>query len=93
MRVNWIIAKCNTATAGDGIKLMQFVGTEDEAKEQLVSLAIEDASANQDDFDYGTENASEVQRDVFGNLYAYGCYSDYHIDYSARILGEIPFCD
>lgn len=73
MRVNWIIAKCNTAAAGDGIELMQFVGTEDEAKEQLV--------------------ASEVQRDVFGNLYAYGCYSDYHIDYSARILGEIPFCD
>ena len=88
---NWIIAKCNTA--GDGIELMQFIGTEDEVKEQLAALATEDASANEEDFDNGTENASEVQRDVFGNLYAYGCYSDYHIDYSARILGEIPFCD
>lgn len=88
---NWIIAKCNTA--GDGIELMQFIGTEDEVKEQLAALATEDASANEEDFDYGTENASEVQKDAFGNLYAYGCYPDYHIDYSARMLGEIPFCD
>lgn len=88
---HWIIAKCNTA--GDGIELMQFIGTEDEVKEQLAALATEDASANEDDFDNGTENASEVQKDAFGNFYAYGCYSDYHIDYSARMLGEIPFCD
>lgn len=88
---NWIIAKCNTA--GDGIELMQFIGTEDEVKEQLAALATEDASANEEDFDNGTENASEVQKDAFGNFYAYGCYSDYHIDYSARMLGEIPFCD
>lgn len=84
---NWIIAKCYTA--GDGIEMKQFVGTEEEVKEILAGMAVDDASENKAEFEYGTVDASEVGNDCFGSLYAYGCYSDYHIDYSARRLADI----
>lgn len=89
---NWVIAKCNSD--GDGIELKQFVGTEDEAKELLAKMAADDASENcdeDDDLEYGTEDASEVSKDCFGSLYAYRCFCDYHIDYTARRLSEIYF--
>ena len=83
----WIIGICNTAC--DGVILLSFYGTEKEIKTKLVNNVQSDRS-NDDSYEYGTETVDEVEvRENEAVLYAYGCYSDYHIDYSAKRLRDI----
>lgn len=87
MKEQWIIGICNTE--GDGVDLVGFYGTEDEMKAELVGMVHSD-SEEDDSYEYGTEDVNEVSIRYGGTeLYAYGCYSDYHIDYSAKRLKDI----
>lgn len=87
MKEQWIIGVCNTD--GDGVDLIGFYGTEEEAKEKLVQMVQADRLED-DGYDYGTESIDNVSVRWNGTeLYAYGCYSDYHIDYSAKRLNDI----
>ena len=88
MKEQWIIGICNTN--GDGVDLIGFYGTEEETKAKLVDLVQSDARENDDGYEYGTESVDEVAvRYQNTELYAYGCYYDYHIDYSAKKLKDI----
>jgi hypothetical protein len=87
MKHQWIVGVCNTDS--DGVDLIGFYGTEDEMKAKLVEM-VQEFRLEDDSYEYGTETVDEV--DVRWNgteLYAYGCYSDYHIDYSAKRLKDI----
>lgn len=89
---DWIIGVCNTDA--DGVTLYRFRGTIEETKEKLVSLVSGDRENDEENWDYGTEDVDEVQVNDNGlgyDLYAYGCYSDYHIDYSAKELAHVEF--
>lgn len=81
MREQWIIGVCNTN--GDGVDLYGFLGTEEEAKEELVSMVLADKLENEDEYDYGVESVDKV-KDYGKELYAYAVYYDFHIDYTAK---------
>lgn len=86
MKEQWIIGVCNTDS--DGVDLIGFFGTIEEIKVKLVEMVQLDSL--EDEMDYGTESVEEVDVSWDGKeLYAYGCYSDYHIDYSAKRLKDI----
>ena len=85
---DWIVAICNSAS--DGIDILKFRGSKQEMKEKLLSLIKEDK--DNEDFniwEYGTESIDEI-RDYDVELYGYGCYCDYHTDYTAREFNDIP---
>jgi hypothetical protein len=87
MKEQWIIGVCNTDC--DGVDLIGFYGTEDEVKAKLVEMVQSDRLED-DGYEYGTESVGEVDDRYYGaELYAYGCYYDYHIDYSAKRLKDI----
>ena len=77
----WMIGICSSAT--DGVYLTTFKGTEDEVKEILMKEVEKDKANDLELWDHGTLSTDEIawQDD---SLYAYGCYHDYHIDYSAK---------
>ena len=97
-KYNWIVAVCNTS--GEGVDVFKFRGNKQEMKERLVSLIKEDReNANWDTWEHGTESTDEIverstiKEIVEGNcvpeLYGYGCYYDYHIDYTAIEINHI----
>lgn len=85
MKDQWIIGICSSAV--DGVCLIGFCGTEDEIRSELVKLVQED-KGNDDTYDHGTETPDEVAY-YGGEMYAYGSYLDYHIDYTAKKLKDI----
>ena len=87
MKEQWIIGICNTDC--DGVGLIGFYGTEDEVKTQLVDMVQSDRIED-NSYEYGTECENDVSVRYGGTeLYAYGCYYDYHIDYSVMRLKDI----
>lgn len=67
----------------DGVNILKVYGTKQQVKKYLVKLVDQDRSNDPDSWEYGTEKIKDVEEKPYGNLYAYGCYSDYHIDYQA----------
>ena len=87
MKEQWIIGVCNTGY--DGVDLYGFFGTEDEMKAELVKMVQSDRLED-DTYEYGTKSVDEVEVRYKGTeLYAYGDYYNYHIDYSAKRLKDI----
>lgn len=86
-RTDWIIAIANSAS--DGIIIRRFFGTEDEVKNLLVCLVVEDKENDEDGYEYGTESSADVETDGIGRFNAYATYSDYHIDYSAEEFSRL----
>ena len=92
MKEQWIIGVCNTDC--DGVDLFTFCGTEEEMKEKLVEMVRYDKE-NDDSYDFGTESSDEIRTVCKGGdleLYAYGNYCNYHIDYTAKRLKDILCC-
>ena len=89
-RYDWIIADCNSDQ--DGINFYRFYGSVEEVKKKLVEMVMFDMNEDKESWDFGTENTEDVT--VFPNedeLYAYGCYSYYHIDYTARKFMNLEY--
>ena len=94
---DWIIGIC--CSASDGVNLWKFSGTKDEVKAKLFSLIEEDRENDFETWEHGTESIDEIaerntiREIVEGNcvpeLYGYGSYYDYHIDYSAKVIDHI----
>lgn len=82
----WIISIANSDC--DGVTMLRFEGTELGVRKKLVKLLKEDKREG-GRFDYGDETPEDV-REEYGTLNAYATYSDYHIDYTAQKLEEIP---
>lgn len=89
-RYDWIIGICSSGT--DGVKLLRFVGTKEEIKTKLMQLILEDKANDEENWDFGCESANDI-RDEYNGLgyefYGYGCYHDYHIDYTAKEFAHI----
>lgn len=88
-KYDWIIGICNTDA--DGVSIYKFYGDVIEMKEKIISLIEEDRNKDKGNWEYGTKNTYDVLpigMDEY-ELYGYGCYSDYHIDYTARRLDKI----
>lgn len=87
-KFDWIIGI--GGSEADGVDMHRFHGTEYQAKRHIVNLVKEDRRNNAGCFEYGTEKIEEVEARTYdGSLYAYGCYSDYHIDYEAARLDKM----
>ena len=87
-KFDWIIGIGGSEV--DGVDMHRFYGTEYQVKRHLIKLVKEDIENNADCFEYGTDNIEEIQERIYGNsFYAYGCYSDYHIDYEAIKLNDL----
>lgn len=87
---DWIIGVCNTDA--DGVQIMRFSGTEDQVKELLVKLVLENQENDTENWEYGTESVEDVKDESCGlghEFYAYGCYSNYHIDYTAKEFAHV----
>ncbi len=85
---DWTIGICNTAS--DGVVLYKYRGTEQQAKDKLLSLIVQDHRADADGWDHGTEFADEIEGLPGGDeFYGYGSYDCYHIDYTLRRTGSI----
>lgn len=88
-RCGWVIAVCNTNC--DGVDIYKFYGTVDEVKNKLVSLVIEGKNEDEDSWDYGNDTTEDVKVVSSSELYAFGCYYNYHIDYTARKFDSLIF--
>lgn len=89
-KYKWIIAKCNTD--GDGIDVYRFHGTVQQTKEKLLSMIKEDIAEDSESYCHGNENVEDIK--YVGNgmgyeFYGYGCYDNYHIDYTAKEVNYI----
>lgn len=87
---DWIIGVCNTST--DGVKLFRFRGTIQETKEKLFEMVNEDRTKDSTCWEYGCETVEEINEVDNGlgyELYGYGNYTEYHIDYSAIEFAHI----
>ena len=97
MLTKWIIAIGNTEA--DGIRMLYAIGSVDQIKRALVELALEDKDNDEESFDYGTEDISNVAETVDTNtnevteLNAYNVFYGYHIDYTAQRLDFMQMCD
>ena len=93
MLTKWIIAIGNTEA--DGVRMLYAIGSVDQIKRALLELALEDKGNDEESFNYGTEDISEITETVDVNinevteLNAYNVFSDYHIDYTAQRLDSI----
>ncbi len=90
VRYTWIIGICNTRA--DGVRLVRFYGSKDEVKEQLLFLINEDRSEDTDNWEHGCESVDDIETEDNGlgyELYGYGCYNNYHIDYTAKEISSI----
>lgn len=90
MLKEWIIAIGNNEA--DGVRMLRMIGDVDQVKRALVELALEDKNNDEESFNYGTDDVSDVAEtvDVKTNevteLNAYNVFSYYHIDYTAQRL-------
>ena len=82
----WIIASC--CSGSEGIDFTKVNTTEAGVKDLLMRKVMEDRAEDFEIFEHGTENIEEMTIELEG-IYAYNCFIDYHIDYSARRLSEI----
>ena len=93
MLTKWIIAIGNTEA--DGVRMLYAIGSVDQIKRALVELVMEDKSNDEESFDYGTEDISNVDETVDSKtnevtvLNAYNVFSDYNIDYTAQRLDSM----
>ena len=75
--------------------MLYAIGSVDQMKRALVELALEDKGNDEESFNYGTEDISEITETIDANinevteLNAYNVFSDYHIDYTAQRLDSI----
>lgn len=86
-RKTWFIATGGSAC--DDVYLEKVVGTEEQVKEYLFGLVCRDKEGDIENWDFGTETVDEIQKKPNGHLYAFGCFSDYHIDYVAILDADI----
>ena len=89
-KYDWIVGICSSGA--DGVKLFRFYGSKDEMKQKLLSLINEDKENDPECWDYGTECVDEIEAEDNGleyELYGYGCYTDYHIDYTAKEFAHV----
>ena len=67
----------------DCVVISRVYGTEKQVKEHLLQLVMEDRKEDEDRFDMGTDTIDEIEVMDSGEMNAYNCFSDYHIDYTA----------
>lgn len=92
MTYDWIIGIC--CSESNGIRLYRFRGKKEEAKERLLSLVREDRRNDTENWVYGCESLRDIQEENNNSeceLYGYGNYVDYHIEYTAKVLDHIYF--
>lgn len=93
MNNTWVIAIGNSEA--DGVKLMKAEGSVEQMKDLLLNIVKEDAENDEDMFDYGTEDVSEIETDFDAKtgevslLNAYNVFHSYHIDYTVQRLDAI----
>ena len=88
MLKDWIIGVSGSDM--DDVVVYKFTGTVDDAKNKLVDLVYDERKERQNDdfydWDFGTESVKDISVSPRGKLYAFGCYRDYHTDYTATPL-------
>lgn len=82
----WIVGICNTEA--DGVTVYKVTGTESQVKRFLIQCVKED-KAQDGTWNYGSTKVSDIECRYGGCLYAYGAYSNYHIDYEATPVDEV----
>lgn len=90
-RHDWIIGICSSDS--DGVNIYRFRGTIEETKEKLLSLIKEDKEKDEyESWTHGSEEICDIEATDNGlgyELYGYGCYEQYHIDYTAKEIAHI----
>ncbi len=81
MKQNWIIGI--GGSNADDVIVYRVFGSKNEVKKHLLSLVKEDKKNDKEIWDFGTSSLKEIDERTDGSFYAFGCYSDYHIDYTA----------
>ena len=67
----------------DRVIIGRVIGTENQVKEYLLQLVKEDKENDEDNYEHGTETIDDIEIMQLGEMNAYGCYYDCHIDYTA----------
>lgn len=91
MKQNWIIGI--SGSDADDVITYRVYGTKAQVKKCLVDEVKSDKeeceTEEYDRWDFGTESSKEVQELPSGKLYAFGCWSDHHNDYTATPEMEV----
>lgn len=86
--MNWIIAICSTEASG--VKLLKFTGTLSDIKSKLLDLINSDKENDIDNWDCGSETLEDLECENDTELYGYNQYTEYHIEYTAKVAAYIP---
>ena len=96
-RQNWIIGIACAENDGVCMRLCKNM-TMTEVKKILAKLVRQDKGNDKESFEYGSTNIKNVEETYFRikdniclySLEACACFANYHIDYTAMPLTEIP---
>lgn len=87
---DWVIGICSSEA--NGVRILRFRGSVEEMKAKLLSLIEADRNRDSDNWEHGSENIEEIDDLSNGlgyELYGYGNYVDYHVDYTAKVLAHV----
>ena len=91
VRRKWIIGVGGSLM--DDVRVFTFTGTKKQAKQKLLDMVNEDRreeeACNGEEWWSGTESVDEVDEQADDHLYAYACWDNYHIDYSATPVNKM----
>lgn len=76
---NWIIAAC--CSEGESIDFLRFQGTDEEVKEKIADMVTKDSTEGE--FESGSTSVKDMEVNAQGEIRAYACFKDFHIDYAA----------
>ncbi len=88
---NWLIGISGSNM--DNVITYRVSGTSDQVKKHLLALVKESKDADTETWEYGTDNEMEIEQRAGGILYAFGCWADYHDDYTATPEMEVETLD
>ena len=85
MKQEWIIGLGGSEL--DDVIVYKFTGTTEDAKQKLIDLINKERENHDpDDWEFGCDSVEDVATCSGGKLYAYGCWRNFHTDYTATPL-------
>lgn len=86
----WMVGTCHSE--GDWISLEVINGSVDQVKKYLLNLVVSYKEDDLRDFDYGTEEISDVgEMKINGKvkeLNAYAVFDNYHVNFTAKLIKQ-----
>lgn len=83
---NWMIGI--GGSIADDVEVYRVCGTKEQVKQHLLKLVAREKEGWHGKWEYGTEKQEDIEETSHNHFYAYACFSDFHVDFSAELEKE-----